>query len=153
MGRTVLNIDILINLMKLLGRTISRGYAEGEAVVSAKSFSFLGDVNVESGMVVADDSDIKGISIKDKIFIFPFGRGSTVGTYVLLRMKKNNTAPKAIINIETEPIIAVGAILAEIPLIDNLTLEGKRVNPLNYIKSGDYVKVNATEGWVEVNGK
>lgn len=138
--------------MKFKGRTISKGYAEGEAVVSTKSFSFLGDVDVESGIVVTDDSDIKGVSIKDKIFIFPSGRGSTVGTYVLLRMKKNNTAPKAIINIETEPTIAVGAIIAEIPLIDNLTLDGKQVNPLNYIKSGDYVKVNATEGWVEIDG-
>ena len=137
--------------MKLWGRTIARGYAEGEAVVSTKSFSFLGDVDVKNGIVIADDSDIKGMSIKVKIFVFPSGRGSTVGTYVLLRMKKNNTAPKAIINIEAEPIIAIGSILAEIPLIDNLTLESKQVNPLNYIKNGDYVKVNATEGWVEID--
>ncbi|RLI75602.1 hypothetical protein DRO97_02950 [Archaeoglobales archaeon] len=138
--------------MKLKGRTISKGYAEGEAVVSTINFSFLGDVDVESGVIVADDSNIKEMSIKNKIFVFPSGRGSTVGTYILLRMKKINTAPKAIINIETEPIIAVGAIIAEIPLLDKLMLDNKPVNPLNYIKSGDYVKVNATEGWVEING-
>jgi predicted aconitase with swiveling domain len=134
--------------MKIRGRIISRGIAEGEAIVSHRKFSFLGDVDVETGVVVAEDSDIEGESIAGKVFVFPAGRGSTVGTYVLLRMKKKGTAPKAIINVETEPIIAVGAIIAEIPLIDKL-----EVDPLETIESGDYVKVNAVEGWVEVYGR
>jgi predicted aconitase with swiveling domain len=134
--------------MKVRGRIISRGIAEGEAIVSYRKFSFLGDVDVETGVVVAEDSDIEGESIAGKVFVFPAGRGSTVGTYVLLRMKKKGTAPKAIINVETEPIIAVGAIIAGIPLIDKL-----EVDPLETIKSGDYVKVNAVEGWVEVYGR
>lgn len=131
--------------MKIRGRVISRGYAEGEVVVSRKKFSFLGDVDVDTGIVVAEDSDIKGESISNKIFVFPRGRGSTVGTYVLLRMKKKNTAPKAIINVETEPIIAVGAIISEIPLMDKL-----EKNPLDILKSGDYVIVNAYDGYVEI---
>ena len=137
--------------MRFKCRTISKGYAEGKALVSSNKLSFLGDVDVETGVVVADDVDIVGKSVKDKILVFPSGRGSTVGTYVLLRMKKNKTSPKAIINEETEPIIAVGAILAEIPLVDKLVLEGKFVNPLKYIKTGSYIRVNATEGWVEID--
>lgn len=131
--------------MRIRGRVISKGYAEGEALVSKKKFSFLGDVDVESGEVIAEDSDIKGENISNKIFVFPSGRGSTVGTYVLLRMRKKKTAPKAIINFETEPIIAVGAIIAEIPLIDKL-----EKNPLDIFKSGDYLIVNAYEGYVEI---
>ncbi len=131
--------------MRIRGRVISKGYAEGEALVSKKKFSFLGDVDVESGKVIAEDSDIKGENISNKIFVFPSGRGSTVGTYVLLRMRKKKTAPKAIINVETEPIIAVGAIIAEIPLIDKL-----EKNPLDIFKSGDYLIVNAYEGYVEI---
>ncbi|WP_457550155.1 DUF126 domain-containing protein [Archaeoglobus sp.] len=130
--------------MRIVGRVISKGYAEGEVIVSRRKFSFLGDVDVESGVVVANDSDIEGESIANKIFVFPYGRGSTVGTYVLLRMKKKGTAPKAIINIETEPIIAVGAIIAEIPLMDRLEL-----NPLEVFDSGDFAVVNAYEGYVE----
>ncbi|HIP25911.1 MAG TPA: DUF126 domain-containing protein, partial [Archaeoglobus profundus] len=84
-------------------------------------------------------------NISNKIFVFPTGRGSTVGTYILLRMKKKGTAPKAIINVETEPIIAVGAIIAGIPLMDKL-----EINPLKIIKSGEWVKVNALEGWIEI---
>lgn len=138
--------------MRFEGRAISKGYAEGEAIVSSSKISFLGDVDVDSGIVVAEDVDIVGECVSDKIFVFPSGRGSTVGTYVLLRMKKKKTAPKAIINFETEPIIAVGAIIAEIPLVDKLRYNGVEINPLKYINSGDYVKVDATSGWVEING-
>ena len=132
--------------MKIKARVISRGEAEGEAIVSRRSFSFLGDVDVETGIVVAEDSDIAGESITNKIFIFPSARGSTVGTYVLLRMKKAGTAPKAIINVESEAIIAVGAIIAEIPLLDR-----PDANILDIVKNGDFVRVSAgREGWIEV---
>jgi len=131
--------------VRIRGRVISKGFAEGEVIVSRRKFSFLGDVDVESGVVVADDSDIRGETISNKIFVFPGGRGSTVGTYILLRMKKKGTAPKAIINVETEPIIAVGAIIAEIPLMDKF-----EVNPLEVFESCDYAIVNAYEGYVEV---
>ncbi len=131
--------------MKIKGRVISRGFAEGEVIVSRRKFSFLGDVDVETGKVIAEDSDIRGETISNKIFVFPGGRGSTVGTYILLRMKKKETAPKAIINVETEPIIAVGAIIAEIPLMDKL-----EANPLKVFENGDYAIVNAYEGYVEV---
>lgn len=132
--------------MKIKARVISRGEAEGEVIVSKKKFSFLGDVDPDTGIVVANDSDIAGKSIAGKIFVFPSGRGSTVGTYVLLRMKKAGTAPKAIINLETEPIIAVGAIISGIPLLDK-----PEVDPTEIIKSGDRVKIHALkEGWIEV---
>jgi len=130
--------------LRIKARVISRGKAEGEAIVSKNSFSFLGDVDTETGVVVV--GDVKGETIAGKVFIFPSGRGSTVGTYVLLRMKKAGTAPKAIINIESEAIIAVGAIIAGIPLLDR-----PEVSVLEAIKSGDTVKVHAgREGWIEV---
>jgi len=134
--------------MRVRGRVISRGFAEGEALVSRSRISFLGDVDFRTGEVVAEDLDIYGENVSGKVLVFPGGRGSTVGTYVLLRMKKLGTAPKAILNVETEPIIAVGSIIAEIPLMDRLD-----VNPLEIIRTGDWVRVNALEGWVEVHGR
>ena len=135
-----------INWLKIRGRTISRGEAEGEAIVSRRNFSFLGDVDPETGIVVAEDSDIRGESIAGKIFVFPSGRGSTVGSYVILRMAKKGVAPAGIINVESEPIIAVGAILAGIPVVDKL-----EKNPLEVIKTGDIVTIRAgKEGLVEV---
>ena len=76
---------------------------------------------------------------------FPKGKGSTVGSYVLYQLKKNGHAPAAIVNRETETIIATGCILAEIPLVDRLGSD-----PLEVIHSGDRVRVDGREGRVIV---
>ncbi|MBE8538841.1 DUF126 domain-containing protein [Geoglobus acetivorans] len=131
--------------MKLRVRSISRGRAEGYAIVSKKPVSFLGDVNPETGVIVDSSSDIYGESIAGKIFVFPEGRGSTVGTYILLRMKKNGCAPAGIVMEKSEAIVAVGAIIAEIPLVDMPEADG-----FDMIQSGNFVRINADEGWIEV---
>jgi len=91
---------------------------EGELILSKKPISFLGDVDT-NGFVVAEDSDIKGEKISGRIFAFPFGRGSTVGTYIMLQLAKKNLAPIALINKKTESIIATGAVISNIPLFDS----------------------------------
>lgn len=86
-----------------------------------------------------------GKSIKGKVLVFPHGKGSTVGSYVLYQLKKNGTAPAAIINLETEPIVAVGAIISEIPLVDML-----EKNPYEVLNNGDLVLVNGSKGYIEL---
>ncbi len=127
-------------MKRLKGRVISKGEAEGELIVSHRNFSFLGDVDVSNGIVVADDSDIQGESISGKIFVFPYGRGSTVGSYSLLTMNKSGVAPKAIINLESDAVIAVGAIISSLPLMDKL-----EENPLKVFRSGEWVKISGNE--------
>lgn len=102
-------------------RSISKGKTTGELLVSNKTISFLGGVNPETGEVIDPNHDLKGQSIKDKILFIPGGKGSTVGSYVIYQMKKNNTAPKAIICLKAEPIIATGAIMSNIPMVDSLS--------------------------------
>jgi len=87
------------------------------------------------------------VNISGKIFVFPTGKGSTVGSYVIYRMRKLGTAPAAIINAETEAIIATGCVISGIPLVDKLDQD-----PLEVIKTGMRVKVNAEEGIVEIVG-
>ena len=105
---------------QLKGRIIYKGKAEGEALVTNMPISFYGGVDPNTGTVIEKGHELEGISIKDKILVFPQGKGSTVGSYTLYRMKKNNTAPKGMINKETETIVAVGAIISEIPFIDKI---------------------------------
>ncbi|MDR0372842.1 MAG: DUF126 domain-containing protein [Nitrososphaerota archaeon] len=105
---------------QLNGRIIYKGRAEGEALVTNMPISFYGGVDPNTGTVIEKGHDLEGISIKDKILVFPQGKGSTVGSYTLYRMKKNGTAPKGMINKETETIVAVGAIISEIPFIDKI---------------------------------
>jgi predicted aconitase with swiveling domain len=72
--------------------------------------------------------------------VFPQGKGSTVGSYALYRMKKQGTAPLAMINAECETIVAVGAIISEIPCVDKIDI--------TQIKNGQKIKVNASAGKV-----
>jgi hypothetical protein len=131
--------------MKIHGRKISSGKAEGGALVSAQAITFLGGVDPDTGIVVESGHDIEGESISGKILIFPRGKGSTVGVYTIYGMKKKGTAPAGIINVKSESVIATGAIISEIPMLDLLERD-----PLVAIKTGDNVKINADEGYVEV---
>jgi len=131
--------------IKLKGRTISRGCAEGEVLISRDPISFLGSVDPKTGIVIEEKHSLAGKSIKGKVLVFPHGKGSTVGSYVMYQLKKNEAAPVAIINLETEPIVAVGAIISEIPLVDKL-----EKNPYEILKDGDTVMVNGSEGYIEL---
>jgi len=128
--------------MKLKGRKISGGKARGIALVSRKSLSFLGGVDPETGVIKDTESDIKGESIRGKILVFPRGKGSTVGSYVIYQLKKNGVAPAAIVVEEAETIVATGAIIAGIPMMDKVDI-GK-------IKTGQFVEVDADKGEINV---
>jgi hypothetical protein len=131
--------------MKLRGRKVVGGYAEGEAIVSSESISFFGGIDPETGVVVARGHALEGECITGKVFVFPSGKGSTVGSYVIYRMKKLGTAPAAVINRETEEIIATGCVMSGIPLVDKLDRD-----PLEALKDGAFLRVRANEGVVEV---
>ena len=98
------------------GRGISRGIGSGDLLVSPEPISFLSGVDPETGIVIERGHPLEGQSIAGRVLAFPYGKGSTVGSYVIYALKRNDRAPVAIINTEAEPIIAVGAIIAEIPM-------------------------------------
>ncbi|MDO9209858.1 MAG: DUF126 domain-containing protein [Deltaproteobacteria bacterium] len=129
----------------LKGRKVIGGKAEGEAVVTRQPVSFLGGVNPDKGIVVEKGHELEGQSLTGKIFVFPHGKGSTAGPYIIYAMAKRRTAPAAMINVEAEPIIAVGAAMGNIPLVDRLDQ-----NPLEVIATGDYVKIDGDQGIAEV---
>jgi len=104
--------------LKLKGRVIFEGKAEGLALVSSTAMSFYGGVDPDTGEIVELGSDLAGQSVKGKVLVFPYGKGSTVGSYVLYRLAKNGVAPCAIVNAKCETIVAVGAIISEIPCVD-----------------------------------
>lgn len=130
----------------LKGRSISKGCAEGEALICRQPIGFNFGVDVANGVITEYNHELFGKSIKDKILLFPHGKGSTGGSYVVYQLAKNKTGPKAIINMTTETIIAVGAIMGEIPVIDSL-----EKNPYDLISDGDHVKVDADQGIVTIN--
>lgn len=133
--------------MILKGHTINPGYAEGEAIVTTIPFSFLGELDPSTGKVPSPSHELFGQTLSGKILVFPTGKGSSGGPTIAWKAMKAGNSPKAIICIEAEPVVAAAAIIAGIPMVDRLNR-----NPLEVIKTGDYVKINATEGFVEILG-
>jgi predicted aconitase with swiveling domain len=127
---------------KLKGRVIVDGHCKAKAVVSTKPISFLGGVDPTNGKIIEKDHDLCGEYVKDKILCFPHGHGSTVGSYVLYSLAKKNLAPKAIVNQTADPVVVVGAIIADIPMIDQINIR--------QIRTGDIVEVDTREGFVRI---
>lgn len=120
--------------MKLTGRVIFEGTAQAEALVSQMGISFFGGVDPDTGIVCEAGHDLAGQCVAGKVLVFPTGKGSTVGSYTLYRLKANGLAPAAVLNTECEPITAVGCIIAEIPCLDHLDIQS--------IHTGQLVRIN-----------
>ncbi len=134
-----------IAIRTLKGRPISRGQAEGEALVTNQSISFLGSIDPDTGIVVEKGHELEGKDVTGKVLVFPSGKGSTVGSYVMYQLKKNGTAPAAVINRSAEPIVAVGAIISDIPMVDSTEPDA-----IDIIRTGDRVRVDGTRGAVDI---
>lgn len=119
--------------MILKGRVIKCGTAEGIALVSPQPIGFLGGIEPETGMVIERGHPLEGQRVTGRVLVFPNGKGSTVGSYTLYRMAKGGTAPAAIINAESEAIVAVGAIISDIPMVDKVDI--------TQLQTGDWVRV------------
>ncbi len=128
--------------MMFHGRSIYPGRIEGEALCTPQGISFFGGVNPDSGVVVENGHTLSGQSIAGKILVFPSGKGSTVGSYTLYRLKKNGMAPAAIVNAECETITAVGCIIAEIPCIDHI--------PIDQLSTGMWLRFDGAAGALEI---
>ncbi|MFH1520397.1 MAG: DUF126 domain-containing protein [Candidatus Micrarchaeota archaeon] len=124
-------------------RSIARGKVSGEVLVSKDPIGFLGGVDPETGIVIEKGHCLEGKSIVGKILVFPNGKGSTVGSYVMLQLAKNKKAPAAIINVSAEPIIVVGAIISKIPMVD-------KADNHQILKNGMMIEVDGTKGKITI---
>jgi predicted aconitase with swiveling domain len=120
--------------MILEGRVIKEGRAAGQALVSSEPMGFLGGVDPKSGLVIEKGHPLEGQCVAGTVLCFPTGKGSTVGSYTLYWMKRAGVAPAAILNAESETIVAVGAIISDIPMVDQIDL--------SRIQTGDWVTVD-----------
>jgi predicted aconitase with swiveling domain len=127
--------------LELIARVIKAGKAEGVALVSPQPIGFLGGIDPETGIVIEPGHPLQGQSVAGRVLVFPTGKGSTVGSYVLYRMARAGTAPVAIVNGESEAIVAVGAIIAGIPMVDRVDILA--------IRSGDRVRLDGDRLTVE----
>ena len=120
--------------MELRGKTVFKGKVKGEALVTTDQISFYGGIDPEKGTVTEKGHELEGQSFAGKILVFPSGKGSTVGSYGLYRLKANNIAPAGMINQDCETIVAVGAIISGIPMVNKIDI--------SKIKTGDNIEID-----------
>jgi predicted aconitase with swiveling domain len=114
------------------------GTCTATALVSTVPISFLGGVSTEDGTINVKNKDIPGQCVKGRVLVFPQHVGSTVGSYVLYSLSKKGLAPGAIIVQEADAVIAVGAVIGNVPMIDRVDIA--------QIRTGDTVQVDGERG-------
>lgn len=126
------------------GRKVRGGRADGLVLAVATPLSFLGGVDPKTGRILDPECEMKGSSVSGSVLCFPFGKGSTVGSYSLYQLKVNRVAPRAIVNSSAEPIVATGAIMSGIPMVDRVDV--------SLLRTGDDASVDAEKGTIELPG-
>ena len=135
-------------IIKIKGKPVTRGITEGDAIVTRMPISFTGGMDPNSGIIREPDHELEGQSVAGKILVFPVGKGSTTGSWQFYAAYKRGNAPKGIINRKAEGVVAVSAIITDTPMIHQL-----EDDPLECISTGDFIRINADEGYVEVEKK
>ena len=131
--------------MTLRGHAGAGPDVEGEALVCHDNFSARYDVNRRTGVFSRETHELYGVSLVGKVCVFNTAKGGVATAWALLDMRAQGTAPLAIIFQVANPIMAQGAALADLPLMDRLDPD-----PLATIESGDWLIVDPPAGEIRV---
>jgi predicted aconitase with swiveling domain len=134
--------------MEIRAHMVSAGKAEGQALVYKGPFSFMGDLDPTTGKIPVPRHLLEGETLANKVFVFTTGKGSSGGDCIAWMAKENGNAPSAIICLESEPVLSGAVIITGIPTVDR-----PEKDIFEMIQTGDYVKVDATAGLIEIVGK
>lgn len=103
------------------GRAIVRATASGPALLSGTTLSFLGDLDIRSGNVVEESSDLFGKSIAGSVLVIGSTKGSAGAWRFIYQLFQHGTHPVAMITEDLpDPSVVQGAIMCRIPIISGL---------------------------------
>jgi predicted aconitase with swiveling domain len=129
----------------LKGRPVVEGVAEGEAIVTRQAISGFGGIDSNTGEIVEVRHELRGQSFKGKVLVFPGAKGSSGWASHFQSTRLKGAAPVAMIFNEMSTKMALGAVVTRVPAVTDLERD-----PLEVIKSGDWVRVDGTDGIVEI---
>ncbi len=133
---------------KITGCGVVAGIAKGEVLVTSQSISFWGGVDPAAGLINDPRHELFGQSIAGKVLAFPFGKGSSTGSLIMLELARVGKAPAAIVNVRTEPILATGPIVSKHFYGRQIPIISLDENSFRMLKTGQYATVNATEKFI-----
>ena len=137
-----------MKLVTLHGRKVVGGCAEGEALVTRERISGWGGIDPRSGTVIETRHELRGISFAGKVLVFPGAKGSSGWSSQFHVARLAGKAPLAMLFNEMTTKIALGAVVTHAPSVTDFDRD-----PLELIENGDWVKVDADNGIVEVTKK
>ena len=129
----------------LHGRKVVGGVAEGEALVSPERISGWGGIDPRTGTIIETHHPLRGVSFAGKVLVFPGAKGSSGWSNQFHLARLTGSAPAAMLFNEMTTKIALGAVVVRAPAMTGFDLD-----PLELIETGDWVKVDADRGIVEV---
>jgi predicted aconitase with swiveling domain len=129
----------------LRGRGVAGGCADGEALVTKQTISGWGGIDPMTGTVIETHHELRGISFKDKVLVFPGAKGSSGWSNAFHMTRLTKSAPKAMVFNIMNTKIALGAVVLHVPAVTELDQD-----PLAIISTGDWVKVDGERGIVEI---
>ena len=132
----------------LKGRKVVGGVAEGEALVTRDRISGWGGIDPRTGTVIETRHELKGVSFKGKVLVFPGAKGSSGFSSQFHIARMAGAAPLAMVFNEMTTKIALGAVVSHAPSVTDFDRD-----PLEIIENGDWVKVDGDNGIVEVTKK
>ena len=134
-----------MSVIEIKAMGYGKGVIKGEALVTKEPISFNNGVNPTTGLVIEVGHELKGQSITAKILVFPVGKGSSGGSYVLYDLADRGLAPAAIINSRGDTIIVTGCVMGKIPFMHKCDKD-----PVETIATGDTVEVEPASGIIRV---
>ena len=131
--------------VRLRGRGINGGVAEGEALVTREMISGWGGIDPMTGTVIEVRHELCGQSFRGRVLVFPGANGSSgwSGMFHLARLA--GADPLAMVFTAVNTKMALGAVVSRVPCVTDLDRD-----PVEMINSGDRVRVDADRGLVEV---
>ena len=127
------------------GRTLVAGSARGPALRLDEPLSLWGGMDPATGKVIDRRHPQAGEDLAGRVVLMPSGRGSSSSSSVLAEAVRAGTAPAAVVLLEPDPIVALGALVAA-------ELYGRRVPVVvldeaayGAIRTGDEVVVEADD--------
>ena len=130
----------------LRGRKVCGGRAEGEALVTRQTIPGWGGVNPVQGVITETQHQLRGVSFKDKVLVFPGAKGSSGWSNAFHLTRTMGTAPAAMLFNEMTTKVALGAVVTRAP-----AMTGFDQDPLACIRTGDWVVVDADRELVEIH--
>ena len=119
---------------------------EGEALVAVDNFSARYDLDRLAGTFSRSQHKLHGQSYVGKILVLVTAKGGVASAWMLNEMCARRMGPMAIIFDRANTILAQGAALADLTMVDRF----EAGDPTGIIRTGDRVRIEPAEGRVTI---